>query len=585
GVSQSKISNCQRGVETGLVKRLRVREEERIIREWVDSKSVQGNMNLEDIDTREAIKPNENLDVQRIEPEVIKESMKQIREVKDLGPKEVSGIISQMIRESPESESRVMMVDFPRSDIDNKLVSEFEKVLKTHREEIQETLKASVEAEDPRVGMVKGRLYVWTPDRTLNDLVNAWHDQYFYMNDRETAKLADTSAARLDLGDSRKERLQNLNDLMHQLVDTESSSNPIKIEKNRSRVTGEALHIQRDVLGIKNQDFEGKVVKVTGINGHGGIPNPKLLEGAKLETWRVGLIGAALSDCHIRTDDSIVEYYEENLDRLNRFRESLKEIGDFTNEPTFHAHTNLYRLKLPNPYGKALIYWGVPSGDKAIKNPGLPSDFHKWAPETKCRYGSEMTSEESNISNGRCSWPRSNVVRAGEDKFDIYDFKSRITEREVELIKREGRTRSGEFEDDKTIPYGLLDDLKKDSNPDVAETAHQLEATIHRSRNKLIDSERDLYSDLGIDITVTPKQITYYGRTGRVSVKWEARTSSSEATIRLAIMCPPNHPAKEVALKKWLDTRKPEKIQSILEDIENDKLVVPEEWRNRRSIR
>jgi hypothetical protein len=50
-------------------------------------------------------------------------------------------------------------------------------------------------------------------------------------------------------------------------------------------------------------------------------------------------------------------------------------------------------------------------------------------------------------------------------------------------------------------------------------------------------------------------------------------------------MCPPNHPAKEVALKKWLDTRNPEVIQSVLEDIENDRLVVPEEWKNRKPIR
>ena len=585
GVSQSKISNCQRGVETGLVKRLREREEERIIREWVDSKSVQENMNLEDTETRETIKANESLDIQRIEPEVVKESMKQIREDKDLGPKEVADVIDQMIRESPESESRAMMVDFPRSEIDDKMVSEFEKVLKTHRKEIQETLKESLEAEDSRVGMVKGRLYVWTPDRTPNDLVNAWHDQYFYMDNRDAARLADTSASRLGLGDSRNERLQNLNDLMQQLADNEPSSIPIKIKGNRSRMIGETLHVQRDVLGIRNQEVEGLVTKVTGKNGQGGISNPKLLEGAKLETWRAGLIGAALSDCHIRSDDSIVEYYEENLDRLNRFRDSLKAIGDFTNEPTFESQSNLYRLKLPSPYGRALNYWGVPSGDKAIKNPTLPSDFHRWSPEAKCRYSSEMTSEESNISKGRCSWPRSNIVRAGEEKSSTYEFESRISEEEVELIKQRGRTRSGEFEGDKTIPYGLIDDLKNDANPNVSKTAHQLEETIHNNRNKLIDSERDLYSDLGIDITVSPRQITYYGRTGRVSVKWEAKTSSSKATIRLAIICPPNHPAKEVALKKWLDTRNPEEIQSVIEDIENDKQAIPEEWRNRRSAR
>ncbi|MFW9961933.1 MAG: hypothetical protein ACFFCX_00005, partial [Candidatus Sifarchaeia archaeon] len=583
GVSQSKISNCQRGVETGLVKRLRECEENRIIREWAESR-----LALEDVEerlpiTRESIRANEDLDVQRIRPEIVKECMNQIRESNNLGPKEVSDAISQMMRDSFYSESRVRLADLSQSEIENKMISEFERALRDHRREIQENLKECLESEDARVGMVKGKLYVWTPDRTRNDLVNAWHDQYFYMNKREAAKLAKASASRLDLGNSLRERLQNLNDLMHQMIGDGPSSDTIKIDRNYSRMIGEAVHIQRDVLGIKNQDFEERIIKVTGINGHGGISNPKFLEGAKLETWRAGLIGAALSDCHIRTDDSVVEYYEENLDRLNRFRESLKEIGDFTNEPTFQAQSNLFRLKLPSPYGKALNYWGVPSGDKAIKNPELPSDFRNWSTESKCKYGSEMTSEESNISSGRCSWPRSNVVRTGEKKIGTYEFKSGITEKEVDLIKEKGKTRSGEFEGDKTIPYGLIDDLKNDANSDVAKTAHQLEETIHKNRNKLIESERDLYSDLGIEITISPKEIRYYGRTGRVSVKWEAKTSSSEATIRLGIMCPPNHPTKEVALKKWIDTRKPEEIQSVLEEIENDKFVIPEEWRNSRN--
>jgi hypothetical protein len=490
GVSQSKISNCQRSVETGLVKRLRETEEERIIREWMVSKSSQENMSIEEAETRETITSNGITGIQRIESEVIKKSMDLIKECKDIASKEVSDVISQMIHESPESESRVIVADLRHSEIEDKMISDVEKVLKTHRREIHESLKEMIEAEDPRVGIIKGRLYVWTPDQTPNDLVNAWHDQYFYINNREAARLVNATALHLDLGDSFKERLQNLNDLMTQMIENESSSDPIKIDEKRSRLVGEALHVQRDVLGIRNQDFEGLVTRVTGINGHGGILNPKFLEGAKLETWRAGLIGAALSDCHVRTDDSIVEYYEENLGRLNRFRESLKEIGDFTNEPTFHAQTSLYRLKLPNPYGKALNYWGVPSGDKAIKNPALPSDFRKWSPETKCRYISEMTSEEASISSGRCSWPRSNVVKAGKEKADIYEFKSRITKKEIGLIKKAGRTRSGEFEGDKTIPYGAIEDLKNDNNPVVAKTAYQLERTIQRNRNKLIDSER-----------------------------------------------------------------------------------------------
>jgi hypothetical protein len=247
------------------------------------------------------------------------------------------------------------------------------------------------------------------------------------------------------------------------------------------------------------------------------------------------------------------------------------------------AQNGIYRLKLPSPYGKALNYWGVPSGDKAIKNPELPSDYRKWTPDTKCKYSSEMTSEESNISSGRCSWPRSNVVKTGEKKTSTYNFESRISREEVKLIREKGKTRSGDFEGEKTIPYGEIAYLKNDVNPETAKTAKNLEDTIARNRNKLIDSEKELYSDLGIEVSVNPVEISYYGNTGRVSVKWEAKTANPSATIRLGIMCPPNHPSKEVVLKKWIDTRKSEKIRTVLEEIENDGFTLSEEWKARKA--
>ncbi|MHA1862256.1 MAG: hypothetical protein ACTSWA_00700 [Candidatus Thorarchaeota archaeon] len=581
GCSQSKISNIRRGVETNLIKELRMREEERIIQEWCESRKLGVDLGESSDYPNGSAKGELSIDDSKhhkIQENVIRESFHTIKESKEITRTTLENAIENMIQSSADMDSRVRMSDLSESGLTSDELAKIREVLESNRNEIQDTLKHKVNLEKICIGMIDDRLYIWTPNMTPNDMINAWHDQYFYVNSRDMAKIADESGSRLELGDSRRERLRNLNDLINQMINDGQSSNVIKIDGNRSRMPGEALHIQRDVLGIRNRDLEGRVTKVTGINGHGGIVNPKFPEGQKLEAWRAGLIGAALSDCHIRTDDSIVEYYEENLERLHRFRESLKEVGDFTNEPTYDARGNLYRLKLPSPYGRALNYWGIPSGDKAIKNPELPSDYRRWSPEAKCEYSSEMTSEESNISSGRCIWPRSNVIKAGEKKSDVYRFKSRISKKEIDLIKDKGRTRSGDFEGQKTIPYGLIDDLKRDNNPDVAKTAQQLEDTISINRNRLIDSERNLYSDLGIEITVAPRAITYYEMSGRVSVKWEARTSNSSATIRLGIMCPPNHPAKEVVLKSWMDTRKPEKIQSVLEDIENGGFVIPEEW-------
>jgi len=522
GYSQSKISNIRRGIETNLIKELRMKEEERIIQEWCDSrKQSESSDSTKDIEKSELNIQDSSL--HKIQEKTIRESFREIQESKDISRTTLEDAIEKMMPTSSEIKNRVRMANLSESGLTPDELGKVREVLNSNRPEIQDTLKHRTNLEKVRIGMVNDKLYIWTPDLTPNDMVNAWHNQYFYFNNRDLAKIADESGSRLDLGNSRRERLRNLNDLMKEMVNDGASSDIIKIDGNRSRVPGEALHIQCDVLGIKNKDLEGRVRKVTGINGHGGIENPKFPKGQKLEAWRAGLIGAALSDCHIRPD-GIVEYYEENLERLNRFKESLKEIGDFTNEPSYLPHSHIYRLKLPSPYGRALNVWEVPSGDKTIQNPGLPSDYRNWSPESKCKYSSEMTSEESNISSGRCSWPRSNVVKAGEKKADTYGFKERISKKEIDLIKDKGKSYSGDFEGERTIPYGLIDDLKNDEDSSVGEVARELEKTIHRNRNHLIDDEKQLHADIGVDIAVYPKEITYYEE---YNSSWAAVSSES----------------------------------------------------------
>ncbi|MFX1604693.1 MAG: hypothetical protein ACFFDD_02185 [Promethearchaeota archaeon] len=578
GVSQSTISNCQRGVEKGLVKRLREREEERIIREWADSKSVLEDMNLEDMDTRKTIRPNESLDVQRIEPEVIKESMKQIGEAKDLGSKEMADIISQMKRESPESESRVMMADLTRSETDDRMISVFEKVLKIHRREIQETLKEKLEAEDPRVGMIKGRLYVWTPDRTPNDMINAWRTQYYYFDNRSLSKIVDDVGDRLGIGDSRREKLRNINDLTDQIVHKGPSTGHIKIKDDKSRLVGEALHFQRDVMGNRTKEYEGLVNRVTGINGHGGITNPKFPEEQTLESLRARLIATSLSDCHIRKEDGIVEYYEENIRRIEQvINQTLSQFGDFTNIPEYNKEDNVYRLKIQSPYGRALMEWGVPAGDKAIHNPGLPLEAREWSSKSTSAYQEDMIAEEGHVSRGSVSWNRSNTLNAGK-KSSEYGFEDQISRREIEMIMTEGKRYCGDFEGEKVLLWSKIEKLRKSNDSETSEIAQKIYDTVLENHNQLIDDERFLASKLGIDVSIRPVEVTHYKGSGRVSVKWEAKTANSDMAIRWGLICPPNHPEKKEALMKWIKEQNPDRIKRIKEEVEQYGFEIHRVW-------
>jgi hypothetical protein len=85
-----------------------------------------------------------------------------------------------------------------------------------------------------------------------------------------------------------------------------------------------------------------------------------------------------------------------------------------------------------------------------------------------------------------------------------------------------------------------------------------------------MDDEEKLAKKLGIEIVVRPEEVTYYENSGRATVKWEARTKGMDAMIRWALLCLPNHPEKEVALKKWLSERKVERVRRVVDDLKLD---------------
>jgi hypothetical protein len=97
---------------------------------------------------------------------------------------------------------------------------------------------------------------------------------------------------------------------------------------------------------------------------------------------------------------------------------------------------------------------------------------------------------------------------------------------------------------------------------------------IRENRNRLINDEGKLAERLGIEVVIEPEEVAYYEKSGRVSLKWEARTQGVNSMIRWALICPPNHPEKEVALKKWLTKRKSEDVTRIADDLKSEGLEI-----------
>ena len=516
--------------------------------------------------------PNEESRIQEIPKDVMDESFKTIRESESVDTKAVVDAIEELIRNTSDMGSRLKVAYLNQSRMEGEQLEKIDEILEKEKESIRVSLTERME-EDTRIGAVDEKLYIWTPDKNPNDMINGWRTQYFYMDKKVLTELIDETISSLRLDDTEK-----FNNLIQQIT-TESRYKQFNVNGNQSRMTGESLNFIRDVTGMEAENLEDKVHKVTGANGHGGIENPKFPEGQELEKLRAHLMATAVSDCYVRPD-GILDYYEENRERIERFKkETLQGFGDFTKEPKFMEQHGYYRLKVSSPYGRALNEWGIPSGDRTILNYGLPTETDNWSVDSKRAYMQDLISEEGHIANGKIRWNRSNALHAGE-KTDGYQLEPRISQSEIRLIKNKGQSYPGDYDGEHTLRWTDLKELRKHKDTEISKQANALYETIKENRNRLIDDEGKFAESLGMKVNIDPEEVVYYENSGRVSVKWEARTVGTKSMIRWALVCPPNHPEKEVALKKWLSKRKSEDVGKVAEELEREGMEINSDWRD-----
>ncbi len=189
-------------------------------------------------------------------------------------------------------------------------------------------------------------------------------------------------------------------------------------------------------------------------------------------------------------------------------------------------------------------------GNKTINNPGLPTGFMGWSDTAKRAYLEDLIPEDGCFSGGRFKWSRSHAIYINKQR-EKYEFHSEIGFAEVEVVKKRGKKLKG------LIPKSILtirqlEDLQDDQNSVIAEAAKKLVKVVNESANNLINDETRLTESLGIMIEVYPQNVSYYPRTGRVSVSWAAATDSIDDTIRWAMECPPNDIRKKQSVERWL---------------------------------
>jgi hypothetical protein len=146
------------------------------------------------------------------------------------------------------------------------------------------------------------------------------------------------------------------------------------------------------------------------------------------------------------------------------------------------------------------------------------------------------------------------------------------------MIMIEGKRYSGDFEGEKVLLWSKTEKLRKSNDSETSEIAQKIYDTVLENHNQLIDDERFLASKLGIDVSIRPVEVTHYKGSGRVSVKWEAKTANSDMAIRWGLICPPNHPEKKEALMKWIKEQNPDRVKKIKGEMEQDGFEIHRDW-------
>jgi hypothetical protein len=426
-----------------------------------------------------------------------------------------------------------------------------------------ETLKKTdnenteVSPHNIRMCIVDRRHYVWTPSMESNNLLRAYANLYFYFsNKHDLVRLVEDATSQLELGPMIS-AIPHLSELSQQLTGLNSRY----ISEDTHRIPGVSLHLLCDIIGLSIDQFEGGIAKITGANGHGGIRNPKFPVSDNFEILKARIIGIAVSDCHIPKTGSL-HLTEGSLDRINRVKKILDNFGTTYNEESVCKRTGDYEFYIASPLTHALNYWGIPSGDRTVLNYGLPGESRLWSLIAKCSYMQEMLAQEGNVDkNGVINWSRSHALFDGQ-KGPLLGFKSRISQEAIEFLLHSKYMRKYQgIVSEQAISNGRLESLKDHSDNHVSTVANELISVVSDYRNRLIDDEKALTTSLGIRIRLKPVRISYFEKSNRVSIRWQARVYGYESKIRSALIIPPSFDTKERALLNWLLNQSADDVQ------------------------
>jgi hypothetical protein len=555
-IGHGLAGDFRNGIEATLIRDLRRNEEEKAIREWYESGPEISQKTLEAFRAKETVIQSEGSEkrtgVHSVESQAIREATEHLRDKKNITVDDVVSTLKELNQASVNNRNRIRYADF-REAIDSDTMKKIERVIRTERTELEKAIseKLGLNENCVRVAVADGRIYTWIPKARPDELVDAYEKQFYYFNNhKELTRVVEELGGKLGVEGNKRQSLNHLNEITRQLIDGggEEAARARPIENKSLRLEGKVIRLYLDTTNMKLSNLEGRVTKVTGINGQAGIDNPRFPEGKQLEILKARLAAIISSDCYL-AESGRISYNEENLERIAKVQEILRNFGDITLVPKLHH--GVYENHIPNQIGLMMIHEGMTPGSKVIQNPGLPKGYVNWSEEACRAYLEELIPEEGNFRTHRgFSWNRNHALY-DEAEGGKHHFKSVISTAEIQLIIDEGRRTKG-LVPQHNLAYGKLDELQFSDDLDKSIPAKRLIDAVKNSPNNLIEDEKKIAESLGIQISLSSSSIRYYPRSERVSVRHDARTTTKNDAIRWGTICPPNDQRKREQVEDWL---------------------------------
>ncbi len=553
-VSHTFIGYCRNGIEPNLIKKLRGQEEERELEEWAKNSP-----QVEELRTNRECEPQEVVDrdevVKRIETHKVRESVEKMWESGNLSSERVASAIEHMLQSEPVEKHPIQYADF-KSEIDSKQSVELDSFIQSNRQEIEESVsrKLGLEHNRARVAFVDGKMYTWIPKNRSDELVSAYETEFYYFrNAKEVSRIINELQSQLELEDSSHKSLKHMNEVVRQFQagDNGTPARKRPISEKSTRLEGKVIRFYLDATDRSLSDLEGRVTKVTGVNGQAGIENPRFPEGEELEVLKARLASIIASDGHLR-ESGRIGYNEEHLERIDCVQEILRNFGDITLKPKLRPGS--YEVHIQNQIGLIMIHEGMTPGIKTIHNPGLPEGYLDWSEEARRAYLEELIPEDGSFSVSRgFSWSRSHALYVEAEK-NSYGFKSVITTEEVKLVKDQGKSVTGLVEHN-YLAFGGVEKLQTSEYQSQSKAAKNIVRAIWEYPNNLIEDEKKIAESLGMKITLSPNCVKFFPKSGRLTVNWSASTTRKEDAERWADICPPNDERKRNEVESWIRKR------------------------------